>query len=277
MAPQPPLLLYDNVFDTVQLYPAGVVTATSQRTGHEGYRVASYRRERQSWQTQTIAAAHYVTVDLGVGVTRACDSLFIDRGHNLWGASVQLMWSDDGAAFTAIAALAVPAVGTLGGVPTAGLSVTEEGALWTLFTATAAHRWWRFRVNTSMAPVVTGLIAGMRAQLDYSTIFDEDAGERTDVSVTSIAGYRGADTTYSWRTLELGLTYLDGATYDAKIRLLRDTLFKRNQPFFGCLDYGTRPERGWLYQYEGKTWAMPKRRVYRAGTIRARELGASLS
>jgi hypothetical protein len=71
MPPQTPLLLVDNVFDTVQLYPTGTVTADSERTGHEAHRVAGYRRERASWQTTAAAAGHAVKVDLGAGVSRA--------------------------------------------------------------------------------------------------------------------------------------------------------------------------------------------------------------
>jgi hypothetical protein len=139
MAPTTPLLLVDNVFDTVQLYPAGTVSADSARTGHEAFRVADYRRERSSWQTATTAANHHVDVDLGTGVTRAVDALWVDRGHNLWGATVQVLWSDDGAAYTLQRQFTVPAVGTLGGDPTLTvLSVTEEGACWALFTQSAA-------------------------------------------------------------------------------------------------------------------------------------------
>jgi hypothetical protein len=42
------------------------------------------------------------------------------------------------------------------------------------------------------------------------------------------------------------------------------------------MDWGTRPERGWMYQYDGKTWGFPKSRVYRAGVIQGREVGASV-
>lgn len=280
MTPQPPLLLCDNVFDGVHLYPTATVTATSERTGHEAYRVASYRRERDSWQAATTAAGHAVRVDLGATATRAVDAFFLDRGHNLWGKTITIGYSTTGAApFTTQRTLTVPAVGTLGGDPTSTtMAVTEEGACWAIFTASAARRAWEVAVVESTAPVVPGIILGSRLQLSqFSTVFDEDAGERTEDSATSRAGYRGTDTTYSWRTLELGLANIGATEYDAAIRAFRDTAFKRNQPFWACLDYGTRPERGWLYQYEGKSWGMPKKRVFRAGTIRAREVGASLS
>jgi len=280
MAPQTPLLLYDNVFDTVQLYPAGTVSADSARTGYEAHRVAGYRRERASWQPTAAAAGHYVQVDLGVGVTRAVDSLFLDRGHNLWGASIEVRYSDTGTLpFTLQKALTIPAVGTLGGDPTLStMSVTEEGACYSLFAASAAHRYWQFFVTTNMLPVVTGLILGMRTQLlNFSTTFDEDAGERTENTATSAAGYRASDTTYSWRTCELGLALIGATEYDTAIRAAREALFKRNQPWVLAMDYGTRPERAWMFQYDGRTWGLSKKRVYREGRIRGRELGASLS
>jgi hypothetical protein len=280
MPPQTPILLCDNVFDTVQLYPSGVVSASSERTGHEAYRVASYRRERSSWQVATIAAGHSVQVDLGASLTRAVDSFFLDRGHNLWGKTITIGYSTTGVApWTTYRTLTVPVAGTLGGDPTSTvMAVTEEGACWAIFVASAARRAWQIAVVESLGPVVPGIILGTRMQLSqFSTVFDEDAGERTEDFATSRAGYRGYDTTYSWRTLELGLAFIGGAEYDAAIRAFRDTAFKRNQPFWACLDYGTRPERGWLYQYDGKSWGMPKKRVYRGATWRAREVGASLS
>jgi hypothetical protein len=279
MAPQTPLLLVDNVFDTVQLYPTGTVTADSERTGHEAHRVAGYRRERASWQTTAASAGHAVKVDLGAGVSRPVNYLFLDRGHNLWSCQVNVLYSDDGSAYTSHRVLTVPAAGTLGGDPTSTtMAVTEEGACYALFADSAAHRYWALTVVTSILPVVTGAMLGMRNQLlGFSSVFDEDAGERTENTATSIAGYRGTDSTYSWRTLELALAYIGATEYDAAIRTLREWLFKRNQPVVILMDYGTRPERGWMYQWEGKSWAAAKKRVYRDARWRFRELGASLS
>ena len=65
--------------------------------------------------------------------------------------------------------------------------------------------------------------------------------------------------------------------YDNSIRAARELLFERNEPAVIVMDYGTHPERAWMYQYEGTAWAMPKSRVYRAGRFRFREVGASLN
>lgn len=280
MPPRTPLLLVDNVFDTIQQYPNGVLSASAERAGHESYRVADYRRERTSFQPPTAAAAHYVAVDLGAGASRAIDYVFLDRGHNLWGKTLVLGYSDTGAApFTAYQTLTVPAVGTLGGEPTsATMAVTEEGACWSLFTASAARRAWQAKVSENVLPVITGLMLGLRSQLlQFSSTFDEDAGERTQNTTTSTAGYQGTDTTYSWRTCELALSLIGASDYDTNIRALRELLFKRNQPWVCFMDYGTRPERGWMYQLDGKSWSMAKKRVYREGHIRGREVGQSLS
>jgi hypothetical protein len=158
------------------------------------------------------------------------------------------------------------------------MAATEEGACWAIFGATAAHRYWLVETGPGAAPsVVTGLMLGLRTQLlGYSTTFDEDAGGRTQATQDSTAGYRASDTTYAWRTVTLGLAQIGATEYDATIRGLRDLLFAKNQPAVVCMDYGTRPERAWMYQYEGTTWGMAKTRVLRSGTITLREVGQRL-
>lgn len=279
MPPIAPLLLVDNVYDTVTLYPTGTVTTSNERVGNEGHRVASYRRERASWQTSTTAAGHYVQVDLGATVSRDADFIVLDRGHNLWGRTVSVQHSADAITWVTLRSFLLPAAGTLAGDPTTTTgAVTEEGAWWALFAQSgAARRYWRVSSPDIIAPIVTGLLLGLRSQLlGFSSTFDEDAGERTEATSTSTAGYRASEKTYSWRTLELGLAYIGAAEYDATIRTLRGWLFDRNQPAMIFMDHGTRPERGWLYQYDGKVWGAAKTRVYRSGRFRFRELGASL-
>jgi hypothetical protein len=276
MTPRPPLLLVDNVFDTVTQYPFATLSSSSERTGHEAFRVADYRRERTSWQPTAAAVSHYVEADLGTGGDRTVDYLYLDRGHNLWGKTIQVRYGVAGA--TLHVSLAVPAIGTLGGDPTTGFAVTEEGACYALFDApAAAHQVWRVVVVDNMAPILPGVMLGLRSQLlGYSRTFDEDAGERTQTSAVSTAGYQGSDTTYAWRTLDLDLATIGATEYDGTIRTLRRQLFERNQPVVVLMDYGTRPERGWLYQLDGKSWGFAKTRVLRSGRIRLREVGASL-
>jgi hypothetical protein len=257
------------------------VSADANRTGHEPWRVADYRRERDSWQVPTAAANHWLKVDMGAGVTKSVDYLFIDRGHNLWGATVVLQGSTDNfvGSIVTVNTFVVPAVGTLGGVPgNANLAVTEEGALYALLTATTAYRYWRLLVSTNMTPIVTGLQVGTRFQLlGFPASYDEDAAERTEQSSVSPAGYRGVDTTYSWRVLDLALALIGATEYDASIRRIRDLLFDHNEPLVIVMDYGTRPERAWMYQVDGRSWALPKKRTYREGRIRFREVGPSMA
>jgi hypothetical protein len=280
MAPQTPLFLLDNLFDTVQQYPNGTVTADSYRTGHEPFRVASYRRERSSLQYPASAANHWLAVDLGLGAARDVDYLFLDRGHNLWGRTVFVQWSNDGTSWNTLRTCYIPSIGTLGGDPTSSTgTVTEEGAWWGLLTGVGTgQRYWRLLFPDTFAPVVTGVMLGKRLQLlGFTAGFDEDAAGRTADTVNSPAGYRATSTTYSWRTLSLTLSLLGVAEYDAGIRALRASMFTHNQPAVVVMDYGTRPERGWMYQYDGTAWTMPKKRTYREGRLTLREVGPSLS
>lgn len=281
--PKTPLLLVDNVFDNVGLYPTAVLDASSEAIGREVSRIADYRRDRTWWQPTSDhdPDGGWARVDLGAGATRGVDFLFIDRGHNLWGKTVNLEGGDDGAAWPDAQAFVVPAAGTVGGDPTwPSIAVTEEGALYSIRATTfATRRWWQFRVDhvAAFIPIVTGVLAGLKTQLlSFSNVFDEDAGERTQGGETSRAGYRAAAMTYSWRTVELALRLIGATEYDSMIRDLRRLLFAANQPAVVFMDYETHPARGWMYQYDGGAWSMPKSRVYRDGRIRLRELGAAL-
>jgi hypothetical protein len=69
----------------------------------------------------------------------------------------------------------------------------------------------------------------------------------------------------------LGLESIGATVYDAQMRTLRSRLFDVNQPFVCAMDYGTHPERAWMYTYDGTAWGMPKSRVYRSGRIVGRE------
>jgi hypothetical protein len=284
MTPQTPLLLIDNAFDVVSLYPNAVLTADNETSGHEGYRAIDYRRDRSFYLASADANpnGNSIAVDLGSGNSRGHDFLFIDRGHNLWGQTITLEGGTDGVTWPTSQAFTVPAQGTVGGDPTwPNLSVTEEGALYSIKTGLlTARRRWRLRVNyvAAFLPQITGLMLGQKTQLlGFSSIYDEDAGGRTEAADASAAGYRGAASTYSWRTAEIGLRYIGAAEYDTTMRALRQQLFKLNQPCVLFMDYGTYPERGWMFRYDGSAWGMAKSKAYRDGRIRLRELGASLT
>ena len=287
MTPKTPLLMVSNVFDRVNQYPDATIAALSEVVGHEGYRISTYRRDRQWWQATGDAAgntANYVRVDLGAGVSAATNYLFIDRGHNLWGRQVFVNGgsTSDIANDDIVTALTVPALGTVGGDPTsATMCVTEEGALYSLYTALAARRYWRVAIGfvADFTPAVPTIMLGTYHQLlGYSATFDEDAGGRKQAGGTaeSDAGYRASGRTYSWRTLDLDLKYIGASEYDGTMRNLRSLLFERAVPCVAVQDYGTNPERAWMYQLDGDSWSFGKSRVYRSGRIRLREMAPRL-
>lgn len=280
MAPQTPLFLVDNVFDAVGCYPGATIDATSEIIGREAFRVADYRRDRSRWEPLTDGGGSDLWVRSHLTVARSVDYAFLDRGHNLAGKSVFLEGSADGVTWATSVQLNVPAGGVVGGTPASpAMAATEEAAAWTIIPATTARLWWRLRVPyaSGFVPRVTGIMAGTRTQLlGYSRIFDEDAGERTQVAQQSTAGYRATDTTYAWRTVEVSLGVIDASEYDSTMRMLRGLLFEKNQPWVHFMDYGTFPERGWMFQWDGTRWNMPKTRVHREGRITGREVGPRL-
>jgi hypothetical protein len=273
--PTTPLLLVDNVFDNIVQYPTAILSATSELAGHETWHVADGRRDRTYWMPTTSAAFHFVRVDLGAGVTRAINYLWLDRGHNLWGATIGVHGGTAFGTWGYTQGLTLPAAGTLGGDPTTGFAATEEGACYTLLPLSSAYRYWEFAVDTAMQPLVTGLMLGTRHQyLNYLTARDEDAGERVQRTETSDAGYRATGKIYDWRRLDLPTRLIGAPEYDSTIRDLRTRLFKRQEPVFVVVDYVAKPERGWLYEFDGTRWSAPMTGVYREHTIPLRELGA---
>lgn len=245
--------------------------------GREPNYAADYRRERSLYQAAVSAANQGLVADLGPGITQICDSCWIDRGHNLWGKTIKISAGDDGVSYPEEASLVVPAQGTVGGDPTTW-SVTEEGAIYLLFAGFTARRYWRVTVTDVWQPLITGIILGKRVQLSspagWSSVLDEDAGDRNDRTETGyVMGYDGSDRTYSGRKVDLKLAYIGATEYDASIRGLRRTLFDINQPAVVCMNYGTNPERAWLYKYSGKSWSSPKTRTYRTVSISMAEVG----
>lgn len=283
--PTTPLLLYDNYLDTVQLYPGGALDASEQPQGFEAMRVADYRRDRTYWQPATDGGGvdHYVRVKLPTAIgARGVDYVMIDRDSTLFGRTVYLEGSADGAAWTVSQALNVPAAAAVGGDPTMpAMAQTEEGVAWSLAgAALAARLWWRLRIPyvANYRPIITGLMFGLRTQLlGYSNVFDEDAGERTQSTEVSTAGYRSSTKAFSYRVATLGLETIGSTEYDGTMRAVREALFARQAPWMLFMDYATRPERGWLFEVDGTTWGMPKTRVLRNGQIKGREVGAKIA
>lgn len=273
--PQTPLILVDNVFDRINLYPSATLLSSGDVAGREVQYVADYRRERTYWQAATSAAQRYIKSDVGAGVSVAVNSCWIDRGHNLWGKTIYIDSSTDDVTGSSTAALVVPAQGTLGGNPATGWCVTDEGALYTIFATLPGGRYFRVYVNDVWQPILTGVILGALSQVSmFSSVFDDDAGERSDRSEKSlIPGYVGRDRVYAARKISIELAYIGATEYDATVRSLRRTLFERDQPAVVAMNYGMNPERAWLYQYQGTAWNSPKKGVYRNTAIPMFEVG----
>jgi hypothetical protein len=232
------------------------------------------------------SGGNWVISDLGANNSAAVDGIWFDRGHNLWNRNLVVEGSDDGVYWYDGQLIVFPAQGTVGGTPIiasrgAGtpLCITEEGAAYALFTAMTARRYWRVRIQyANYVPVVTGIILGSRTQLiGYSTVRDEDAGDRTEGSDVSRALYRAAERTYSRRVFPLGLEAIGASEYDSTIRALRAKLFQKNQPALVAMESGTYPERAWLMAYAGRNFTMPLNRALRRGQIPLVEVGPSLS
>jgi hypothetical protein len=281
MASQKPLVLVDNLFDRINLYPLASLIGTTGLAGREFNYLADYRRERTYYQAAAAAAGQFVEVDLGVGNTALPDACWIDRGHNLWGKDVRIYMEDvafgGGAAQSSNTGVrVVPAQGTVGGDPTVGWCVTEEGAIYTVFTHTvAAQRYHTIYFPGNFQPLLTGVVLGKRVQLlGYSSVVDEDSGDRNVRSESSlIPGYSGDDRSYSARMVEIKLSLIGAAEYDSSIRTLRRLLFDLNQPAVVCMNYGTYPERAWLYKYQGNRWNSPTSRTRRSAKIPLYEYG----
>jgi hypothetical protein len=262
--PIPPLILVDNVFDTVVLYRDGFLSATSEAPGREAFRISDYRRDRTWWQAADDGRGvdHRITLQL-TAAPASIDYIFLDRGHNLAGKTIVVEGGNDGVTWPTSVSIAV-----------SSMVQTEEGAAWQLLTPTSSLAFWSIRIPhvTGFIPIVSGLMLGARTQLlNFGKTFDEDAGGRTQPSQQSTAGYRANDPTYAWRTVTLDLDLIGAAEYDGTMRSLRAKLFEKNQPWVCAMDYGTRPERAWMYTLDGTTWGMPKSHVYRAGRIVGRE------
>ena len=278
MSSTPPVILVDNVFDKTVSYPLAVITSVTTLAGHEATYVADYRRDRTWFEPAASGASSGILSDIGDGNTRSIDYVWLDRGHNVWGKTIQVVSDTDGGYTTGmiVQELTVPAEGTIGGDPTSDIMcVTEEGALYSFFDAMPPRRYFGIWAVEDMAPIFTGVMVGQRIQLQtYSNKLDEDAGTRVQRSQESGAGYLAIERVYPYRTVEINLSLIGLAEYDSLIRGLRRLLFEKNLPAVVVMNYGDKPERAWLYQYSPTSWSSPRQpRVHRSSTVTMREVG----
>lgn len=285
--PQPPVLVYDNVFNRIRQYPSAILSSSGAAAGTDVRYLTRFCRGKQFWKADVAAAGKFVASNIGAGNTRAVDAFWADRGHNLWGKTVRITATDGAGLNPVTVDLTVPAVPaidrwgryTTAGDPTTGvMCVTEEGALYSFFAALAARQQFKVAVVENWQPVLTGIILGQKTQLpNFSARLDEDAGvitgERTE---TSDAGRTATSTVYQHRELELVYKRLGVTTYDTQARDLREAVWARRAPTFIAPNYGRWPARGWLYRCTTPRWSAATEGVARPLTLSFAEWQASL-
>lgn len=157
------LWLFQNLLDDIQ-WPGHTLTASTNPTGAEAYRVATGRRAAiDAWTAVTTNSTHWIQVDCAV--PRAANLCVVDRGHNLDNSSkgfqlearssTALAWAPVwGSTFTPLLAGPAPSTTIWG-------ARTWEGALLREFPL-QVWRYWRFRVppSTGYAPSIRNLALG---------------------------------------------------------------------------------------------------------------------
>jgi hypothetical protein len=251
MATQTPLILLDNLFDAVVQYPAATVSADTEAAGREAFHVADYRRDRTWWSPTAAAAGHYVQVDLGSVITASPDYLYLDRGHNLWGKTIEIRNSAVGTQpfGTTSISRGIPALDASGnfvpgGDPSTGVCVTEEGACYLFFAGGAVKRYWQLYIVDNMLPIVPGVQMGVRSQLfGYSDVYDDDEATRKVRSEESDAGYlatgRATPTGRRSSTSRSSAIPITTGSCGRSSQLI----FQRDAPWVLCLNWGLYPAR----------------------------------
>ena len=154
----------ENVF-SVRQFPTHVLTADQEDTGREAFRAADGRRSKLDfWAPTTANVAHQIAVDSTVAGGISVEYFALDRGHNLNGKTMTLEKSTDGAVWTTVKTVTIPA--TPGGqiADTNGCH-TDEGAFIVSFAASTAERHLRLNVaamGAGLTPRIVGLWSGTR-------------------------------------------------------------------------------------------------------------------
>jgi hypothetical protein len=177
-----PLILTDNLFENVVLHPTFNVfnNAADDAPGHEAFRVADNLRDLTWWTPTTTNTGRNLVVDCLAAVTP--NTVILDRGHNLKGATIQWYGFTDTTLATGNLIFTAVIPSSPGGLPTdANGCLTPDGVWWKTFTGQS------FRVpcltiaamGSGIAPIITGLYAGTSyrfteylnapAAYDYST------------------------------------------------------------------------------------------------------------
>lgn len=260
-----PLFLSESFFDTT-LFTGHTVTAESDVTGNEPFRVGNARRhETDFWQPSADNTATWIQVELDK--VRAFDTVFLDRGHNLGGETITLQGSGDGSTFWDIFSVTVPSsVASPGDLRNALGVKTEEGAFCRQFDTESA-KYVRLRVpamGANLRPKIVGLYVGLAfvpafpASMPWAPggtelLFDVNLSDR---------GWMGTSDPANRGSTEINLQLESFAEYDLARYHLESLAFRGKVTWFiGDLlrseraklmrvppgNHAFRRERGWGY------------------------------
>lgn len=165
-----PVLLVENFFSRTQ-FPNHTISASSEASGNEAWRVGTGRRSsRNKWVPTSAGTQEYLQASLDR--TRSADMLVLDRGHNLGGKTVRLRATDDPnwASYREVFAISVPTdVVPAQPLQTSPGALTEEGAWLFAWSPPEAARYWRFVVDavSGFKAQVVGLYLGLAFRPSY--------------------------------------------------------------------------------------------------------------
>lgn len=176
------VFLADNFFHSADLlYPNHTITANEEATGHEAFRVGTYRRTPGNyWEPTTANSEAWVEVECDK--PRQASMLVIDRGHNLGGQTVKLQLSDDDfSSLDTVVDTTVPdQTSQRASLDRDSGARTEEGAWMARFEARAAT-YWRLLIpamGSGLTPRVRGLYLGLAWEPDFEVDRPFDEGQR---------------------------------------------------------------------------------------------------
>lgn len=236
-----PLILSDNLFENTILHPAYAIgnSGGDDVAGREVTRIADNLRDLTSWTPSTANATRYLYCDAGAAVVP--NLVIVDRGHNLAGATVQVVGFTSTALTTGTTMFTSVVPTTPGGLPTdANGCLTPDGVWWKTFTG-LSYRVPTFAIaamGAGVAPIVTGLYLGTayRFPVYLNTPFADDyrAVVANTGAKVSRGGVRVLPRRVNYRKLRLSLDLeaTDYAAFDAQVR----PLLRYGQPWWVCLD-----------------------------------------
>lgn len=238
-----PLMLTDNLYDSVVLHPAATVFLNAPATeavGHQVWRVADNRRDLTWCSPSASNILTQLRTDLGTGQTAEVSMFVLDRGHNLSGHAVSLIASDDGVTYGTTLWTATPP-STPGGLPTdTNGCLTPEGVWWKTFTA-VTHRAFSFDVPAAsgFAPIVTGLYLGdsyrFPEYMDAPGAYDYHQSLKFLKNEVSQGGVRVKSRPVLYDLFNINIQSFDGASYPA-LQTQVNRLLRQQQPWWVCMD-----------------------------------------